>query len=97
MRISLLTFAKNWYILEKKEEIVFMVNRKIDELGRVVIPRDYREALGLTPQTPLTMDLVGDTIVVKKRTLTCALCGKEISEDSKIPLCTKCIRKVKDL
>ena len=74
-----------------------MVNRKIDELGRVVIPRDYREPLGLTPQTPLTMELVGDTIVIKKRTQTCALCGKEISEDGKISLCPACIRKVKNL
>ncbi len=74
-----------------------MVNRKLDELGRVVLPRDYREALGLTPQTPLTMDLAGDTIVIKKRTLTCALCGAEIPEDSKVTLCKKCIAKVKKL
>lgn len=74
-----------------------MVNRKIDELGRVVIPRDYREALSLTPQTPLTMDLVGDTIVIKKRTLTCALCGDEIREEKPIALCESCIKKVKKL
>ncbi len=74
-----------------------MVNRKIDELGRVVIPRDYREALSLTPQTPLTMDLVGDSIVIKKRTLTCALCGAEIAEECKVALCDDCIRKVKKL
>lgn len=74
-----------------------MVNRKIDELGRVVIPRDYREALDLTPQTPLTMELVGESIVIKRRTHSCALCGTEIAEDAAISLCAKCIRKVKNL
>ena len=76
-----------------------MVKRKIDELGRVVLPRDYRAALGLDPQTPLAMELVGDTIVIKKLTHTCALCACEIPEDAvgEVDLCPACIRKVKKL
>ena len=74
-----------------------MVKRKVDELGRVVLPRDYREALGLDPQTPLSMDLVGDSIVIKKLVCTCALCGKEIEENSPMNLCKSCIKNIKSL
>ena len=74
-----------------------MVTRKIDELGRIVIPRDYRAALGLSPQSPLEMDLDGETIVIRKKTRTCALCGKPATEKAKIDLCDACIRKVQKL
>lgn len=72
-----------------------MVKRKIDELGRVVIPRDYREKLSLSAQTPLSMELVGDRIIIKKLSASCALCGKTIAEDAPIALCPVCLEKAK--
>lgn len=74
-----------------------MVKRKIDELGRVVIPRDLRAALGLTPQTPLTMELSGERIILEKACESCALCGAPVAENSTLSLCKKCIAKVKKL
>ncbi len=74
-----------------------MVTRKIDELGRIVIPRDYRRALGLTPQTPLEMELNGETIVVRKKTRSCVLCGAPATERFEIELCDDCIRKIQKL
>ena len=74
-----------------------MVKRKIDELGRVVIPRDYREALGLTPQTPLVMELSEGKIVIERAGAACALCKAPIDKDASPPLCKKCIAAIKKL
>jgi AbrB family looped-hinge helix DNA binding protein len=32
----------------------------IDSAGRVVVPKRLRDALGLSPDTPLEIDVVGD-------------------------------------
>jgi AbrB family looped-hinge helix DNA binding protein len=36
----------------------------IDRAGRIVVPKPLRDALGLTPETPLAIELVGDHIEI---------------------------------
>lgn len=40
--------------------------RKIDELGRIVIPMEVRRINGLTPGTPMEMFAVDGGVVIKK-------------------------------
>lgn len=40
--------------------------RKIDELGRVVIPMELRKTLGIDKQDPLEIFIKGDQIVLQK-------------------------------
>lgn len=39
--------------------------RRIDDLGRIVIPREIRQCLGIKEGTPLELYVDGDTIVYK--------------------------------
>lgn len=44
----------------------FSVTRKVDELGRIVIPSDFREALHLQSGSRLEIYMEGERIVMKK-------------------------------
>lgn len=49
--------------------------RKIDELGRIVIPRDFREKLGFTDKSDIRIQMANDTLVLSAAYPTCAICG----------------------
>ena len=53
---------------EGKGEIVMKrsVTRKIDELGRIVIPSDFREALGVKAGEKMEVYVDGETLCCKK-------------------------------
>ena len=40
--------------------------RKIDELGRVVIPKDVRQTLGLNSGDEIEISVVGSEVMLKK-------------------------------
>ena len=50
--------------------------RRIDELGRLVIPRELRRTLHLNEQDPMEMYLDGDHIILKKYEPTCIFSGE---------------------
>ena len=74
-----------------------LVERKIDKLGRIVLPMHFRKALGLEGEAEVVLDISGNTIVVKSADIACRLCGStnEVSEHLKI--CSACITKVKSI
>lgn len=49
--------------------------RKVDELGRVVIPMELRKTLGIGEKDPLEIFVDGDRILLKKYAPGCSLCG----------------------
>jgi transcriptional pleiotropic regulator of transition state genes len=51
------------------------MERKIDELGRLVIPIEYRRQLGWAEKDEIEMIVTNDTIVLKKPVLGCHFCG----------------------
>ena len=51
--------------------------RRVDELGRIVIPKEMRSKLGIDPDTPMEIHLDGDTIVLQKDATACIFCGRE--------------------
>ncbi|MDA2073455.1 AbrB/MazE/SpoVT family DNA-binding domain-containing protein [Bacillus cereus] len=58
--------------------------RKVDELGRVVIPVELRRTLGIAEGTALDFHVYGDNILLKKQEKSCFVTG-EVS-DSNIEL-----------
>ncbi|QWI73125.1 AbrB/MazE/SpoVT family DNA-binding domain-containing protein (plasmid) [Bacillus mycoides] len=42
------------------------VTRKVDELGRVVIPKELRNTLGIKEKSPLEIVVEGEDIVLQK-------------------------------
>ncbi|MDA1762329.1 AbrB/MazE/SpoVT family DNA-binding domain-containing protein [Bacillus cereus] len=61
------------------------VTRKVDDLGRVVIPKELRNTLGIKEKSPLEIFVEGEDIVLKKYqpggvcTLTGELSNRNIS------------------
>lgn len=69
--------------------------RKIDELGRVVLPKEFRNMLGLG-ETAL-VDVVTDngSIFVSPESRVCRKCGAVISINKKYSLCDHCLGLIK--
>lgn len=61
--------------------------RKVDELGRVVIPKELRRTLGIDNQDPLEIFIDGDKVILKKYkpNMACAVTG-EVSDDNLVLL-----------
>ncbi|MFB5557641.1 AbrB/MazE/SpoVT family DNA-binding domain-containing protein [Bacillus cereus] len=55
--------------------------RKVDELGRVVIPVELRRTLGIAEGTALDFHVYGDNILLKKQEKSCFVTG-EVSESN---------------
>ncbi|OUB75308.1 AbrB/MazE/SpoVT family DNA-binding domain-containing protein [Bacillus thuringiensis] len=55
------------------------VARKVDELGRVVIPVELRRTLGIVEGTTLGFHVEGENIVLRKYENSCFVTG-EVSE-----------------
>ena len=68
----------------------------IDDLGRIVIPIGWRRELNLSKNSPLLLSFDGERIVAEKEKATCKLCGVDINKENAFPLCTSCVKKIKE-
>ena len=70
--------------------------RPIDELGRVVIPIDFRTALDIKSGDLLRLELEGEKITISKNTPSCIFCGEEngLTKFEGKTGCLKCIREI---
>lgn len=73
--------------------------RRIDSLGRIVIPVELRRSLGINVHDPLSMRLEGESIVVERSHASCAICGAEgeMASVKDRPVCAECVGAVKRL
>lgn len=74
--------------------------RRIDELGRVVIPKELRRTLGVENGDPLEIFGDGERIIVRKYQPGCFTCGSvdgTLREFYGKPICTDCISKIVEL
>ena len=73
--------------------------RRVDELGRVVLPIELRNKFGITEKDPLEIYVDGSAIVLKKYESSCIFCGsskKLTSYEDKL-ICDKCAEKISKL
>ena len=73
--------------------------RKVDELGRLVIPMELRNKLKIKEKDPIEIYLEGSNIVLKKVEKTCIFCGskKNIVGYKDKNICEKCIGDLSEL
>lgn len=71
--------------------------RKIDKLGRLVLPIDFRKFLQLETNEAVVLEMKKDGIFITKSSSACKLCGAATTEDHFLCICTDCIEKVKML
>lgn len=71
--------------------------RKVDELGRIVLPVELRRTLDIVERDELEIFVDGDTIMLRKYDPTCVFCGSgngvTIYRDKTI--CRNCIQELK--
>ena len=68
--------------------------RRIDKLGRIVIPLELREKYNLTEGASVEFLDSGDGVTVKSSDPYCKLCRSRISKNARLPLCDLCIQTV---
>ncbi len=72
--------------------------RKIDGLGRIVIPMEIRNKLEISENDPLEIHVEGSSIVLKKYEPDCTFCGssKNVTEYKGKNICEKCLEELKN-
>ena len=74
-----------------------VISRRIDKLGRIVLPMDYRKALGLCAEAEVILGIEGTTITIKSADTTCKLCGSTNNVSKSIWVCSECVKKIKSI
>lgn len=71
--------------------------RKIDALGRIVIPKELRENLDID-EAPVEIFVDADSIVLKKYQQRCLFCGSDeaIVEYKDKLICKECLEELKN-
>ena len=68
--------------------------RKIDELGRIVLPMELRKKMGIEQRDPIEIYVDGDMIILKKYESECIFCGnrKELVQYKGKHVCETCAK-----
>lgn len=71
--------------------------RKVDQLNRIVIPRETCRTYGIEEGTPLQIFTEGETIVLKKYEPGCTFCGdmKNLELFKGKYVCKQCCKDLK--
>ena len=67
--------------------------RRVDELGRIVIPKEMRRELNIDQKDPIEISIEGQSIVLRKYQNKCVFCGAlkpTIRYNGKL-ICTHCL------
>lgn len=70
--------------------------RRIDELGRIVVPIEMRRALDIGERETMEISVEGDGIVLRRGHVGCVFCdgNKDISAFRGKNICAKCRREL---
>ena len=71
--------------------------RKVDELGRVVLPMELRRTLDIAEKDPLEIYVDGNTIILKKYEPACIFCNnaKDVENYKSKNICQDCLKELK--
>lgn len=71
--------------------------RKVDELGRIVIPIELRRTLNIDIKDALEIFTEGETIILRKYAPLCYICGnsEKLSNFKGKMICKDCVETIK--
>jgi transcriptional pleiotropic regulator of transition state genes len=72
--------------------------RRVDDLGRIVIPMELRRTLGIKVKDPMAIYVEGERIILTKHKDSCAICGDDDTDTVDVkgrPVCTSCVAAIK--
>ena len=72
--------------------------RKVDELGRIVLPIELRRTLDIAEKDSMEIYIEGDTIILKKYQPACIFCdnARDIVNFRGKNVCSDCIRMLEE-
>ena len=72
--------------------------RKVDELGRIVLPIELRRTLGIEEKDRIEIFVDGESIILRKYQPACIFCdnAKDIINDKGKSICPDCIRAMNE-
>ncbi|MFA6940423.1 MAG: AbrB/MazE/SpoVT family DNA-binding domain-containing protein [Clostridiaceae bacterium] len=74
------------------------VVRKVDELGRIVIPIELRRTLDIAEKDALEIYVEGEHIILKKYEPACIFCGnaRDVINYKGKNICKSCLAEIKN-
>ena len=87
-------------LLSKSKGLVKLdtgIKRKVDELGRIVLPIEIRRSLDIEERDSLEIYLENDSIVLKKWHPNCVFCNSQenVTTYKGKHVCKSCIKELK--
>ena len=71
--------------------------RKVDELGRVVLPAEFRRELDIAERDIVEIRISGTSLVLQKYVQVCVFCGssQDILAYRSRSICRRCLRSLR--
>lgn len=75
------------------------VVRKVDQLGRIVLPKSLRKRYQMNEGDPVEILVQGDHIILERYRPKCVFCGsmEEVSEFKDRTICKQCLTEMNSL
>ena len=72
--------------------------RRVDELGRIVIPIELRRTLDIAEKDALEIYVDGEQIILKKYEPACIFCGdaRDVINYKGKNICQNCLQQIRD-
>ena len=73
--------------------------RKVDTLGRIVIPMEFRKVMDIKESDSLEIALNDGQVILRKFNTSCAFCGsdEDVIKYDNIAICSACRNKIKKI
>ena len=71
--------------------------RKVDNMGRIVLPAEYRKKTGIGDLAEVRITEKDGKIIIEKLAPCCKMCGGETNLNKEMEICEECIAKIKAL
>ncbi len=72
-----------------------MMVRKVDELGRIVLPMEFRKALNIGTGCDVNIEIKDGSIVLTPNECVYSICKTAIPSGTKFNLCENCKAEIK--
>lgn len=72
--------------------------RQIDETGRIVLPKPFRELIGVGLKDDVVISCENNAIIIRRTDNACAFCGKEANgRFGNTAICMECATEIAHL
>lgn len=75
-----------------------MQSKRITKAGGLTLPKQIRAEIGVFAGSVVDVEIVDDSIVIKKHTATCKLCGEleDVISFKGMEVCKKCVEGMQE-